>query len=86
MTRMAFNSENTPKETNFYSDYSDPMRPALYGYFYKLTNQNLYTVENLYVMFVKYIPTISLTFQIQMPRNLLVQTILCNLQNTTQNL
>lgn len=65
MTRMAFNSENTQKETNFYSDYSDPMPPALFGYLYKLANQNLYTVEKLYVVFVKYIPTINLTFQIQ---------------------
>lgn len=57
MTRMAFNSENTPKETNI--DYSDAMPPALFRYFYKLANQNLYTVEKLYVVFVKYIPTIS---------------------------
>lgn len=56
---MAFNLENTPKETNFYSDYSDPMPSALFGYFYKLANQNLYTVEKRYAVFVKYIPTIS---------------------------
>lgn len=62
MTRMAFNSEDTPKETSLYSDYSDPMPPALFGYFHKLANQNLYTVEKLYVVFVKYVPTISLTF------------------------
>lgn len=64
MKRMAFNSDNTPKEINFYSDYSDTMPPALFGHFYKLANQNLYTVEKLYVVFVQYVPTISLTFQI----------------------